>query len=70
MNDAAGWFCIGLAIGIAGTITVWRIDMRAIRKKGYDAGWVDRGISDWHKEQAKRNRLGQFRPKSERTNAH
>jgi hypothetical protein len=35
--------------------------------RAYDSGWVDRGISDWRKDMARRNALGRFRPKQERT---
>jgi hypothetical protein len=36
-------------------------------KRGYDTGWVDRGIADWRKDQAKRDRLGRYKEITPRT---
>ena len=58
---------IAMAWGLAiGAVAAGGISLRFI-SRAYDSGWVDRGISDWRKDKARRNAAGQFRPKSERT---
>ncbi len=60
---AAVCVATGFLVGWLGCYLLMLRDMRS----RYDAGWVDRGIADWHKDKDRRNKAGQFRPKSQRT---